>query len=156
MVSAKSHVDFLCECLSQSIIPKAFLLKNNLPGDKVENERRLNDISKNAMLFEKQKHLTNYETFREDVNKAKDDLKQLFSNETFESEVKRLEHHLSKLRSEMSKVKQKKIRMGGKCALGDSSNVTLVRDDDEHLNAHKNLIMFTMSDAHMYIPMPIA
>ena len=60
-INSKSHVDFLCECLGKNIIPKAFCIKSNIPGDKLENQRKFHDVSLNAMVHEKEKHLKCHE-----------------------------------------------------------------------------------------------
>ena len=141
LVLSKSHGDFLCECLSKCIIPKAFLLKNNIPGNKVENERRIRDISQNAMIYEKEKHQNNYDKFRVDLETAKDNLKNQFSQEIVVSELNRFEKHLSKIEMEMAKKKQKKMfRDEGFIANfinNESSDVTIALDDEHQFLALK-------------------
>ena len=136
-VSAKSHVDYLCECLSKDVIPKCFLLKNNIPGNKVENERRIREISQNAMIYELEKHQTNCEKFRKDLETAKDNLKNKFSQEIVVSELNRFENHFSKIRLEMGKKKQKKILRDGSNIDRNTFDSTIARDDEHQILAHK-------------------
>ena len=69
LVNSKSHVEFLCECLDENIIPKAFHINCKIPGDKLENERNFHDVSRNAMVHEKEKHQKNHENATEDLRK---------------------------------------------------------------------------------------
>ena len=53
----EAHVKFLSKCEECDFIPKSFKAKYNLPGNKHENQRKLDQISKEAINDEKQKHL---------------------------------------------------------------------------------------------------
>ena len=97
LVNSKSHVDFLDECSKQKVIPKAFKVKNFLPGNQVKNQERFNDVSQNAMTDEKQKHRKNMEEATKNLEKAKDNLKKEFSDEAVQAELTRLDKHLNKI-----------------------------------------------------------
>ena len=117
------------------------MLKNNIPGNKVENERRIREISQNAMIYEKVKHQNNYEKFRDDLETAKNNLKNQFSQEIVVSELNRFEKHLSKIETEMVKKKQKKIVrdevFSANFNNSESPDVTIALDDEHQILAHK-------------------
>ena len=138
IVNSKSHVDFLSECLERNIIPKAFHIKCNIPGNKVENVRMFRDVSQKAMVHEKESHQNAHDKAIEDLANVKEHLMNLFSESCLESELKRFEKHLSKIEIESMKVKTKKLYRDSNPTqvISNSSDVTLAIDDVTPNQAH--------------------
>ena len=59
-IKTESHVQFLSKCLEKRIIPECFTIKNSLPGNKVSNQKKLDDISYGSMADEKNRQNWKY------------------------------------------------------------------------------------------------
>ena len=69
-INLESNVQFLTRSLESGFIPKSFRMKNSLPGNSALNKARINDVCKEAMNDEKQKHKKNIEEATKNLEKA--------------------------------------------------------------------------------------
>jgi hypothetical protein len=126
-IKLNSHVNYLSKSIETQVIPKSFKIKKEIPGNKTKNQQRLDKISLEAVFDEKERQINVLKTVLIEFTKLKKKLKNLFEPEAEENELKRLEKHLNKIRTEEAKRKnQKSIR-----------DVTLALDDDEPAAAHR-------------------
>ena len=108
-IQAELHTKFLEKSLELNIIPKAFKIKNNLPGNKNKNQKQLESVSWQSIKQEKEHFLNVVKSTKKKFEKAKDDLKVLVNVEAFESDMKRLEKHLKFVRKKRVEKNEKKL-----------------------------------------------
>ena len=109
-VHLETNLEFLTKCLDISFIPKSFKIKNSLPGNNKANQTRLENISIQAIIDEKQKHGDKLVRVRAEFEKNKRDLVKVFDDSKHvESEVKRVEVHMRKIKTKRIKTQEKKL-----------------------------------------------
>ena len=82
----ESHIRFLKQSLESGIIPKRFLVKNTLPGCKIEIQKQLDLASFTSIKTEKMKHENTLKNLLLENENLKEDLKAKFSPEASEKD----------------------------------------------------------------------
>ena len=95
VVRSKAHIKFISKCLEFKVIPSNFQLKNSLPGNKISVQAKLDKISFESMVEERQKHSNILNGTNIELEKNKVQLKQVFENEKAVTELSNLEKHLN-------------------------------------------------------------
>ena len=57
VINEECHIYFLTKCKESKLIPLNFKLKNTLPGNKHLNQEKLDQISQESIIDEKQRHV---------------------------------------------------------------------------------------------------
>ena len=77
-IHSEAHVDFLSKCQEVNFIPKSFRIKNNLPGNTITNQKRIENVCFEAISDEKEKHLQKANWARAEFDKVSGDLENVF------------------------------------------------------------------------------
>ena len=109
ITNSESRIDFLNKSLENNSIPKSFKLKNNLPGNPIENQKRLDKVSIASIIDEKVKHENILKAAQVQFVKSKLKLNEVFDTESAEKELERVDEHLKKIRRKLNDKKAKKI-----------------------------------------------
>ena len=146
---SKSHIDFIFKCINCKIIPTNFQLKNTLPGNRNIDQEKLDKISFESMVDEKQKHSNILIGANLEFEKNKELLRNVLNAEKAESELLNLKKHLEKVHGRNSRKKNRKFNnlcrkaqvipsydLTHCCSVSLSGEDTLVNDDDNHFEAH--------------------
>ena len=138
IVISESHIDFLSKSIENKFIPKSFKVNSNLPGVKTINQERLDLVSFECVKDEKRRHENILKAAKLDFEKFKVKLGKLFDDAGNERELKRIEEHLQKVKSNLEAKKAKKV---ARDTIGRSnfSNVTLADDDGASVQAHREI-----------------
>ena len=108
IANSESHIEFLTQSLENNFIPKSFKLKNNLPGNPIKNQERLDKVSTESILDEKVKHENILKAAQLQFEKSKVKLSEVFDTESADKELKRVEEHMRKIRRKLKEKKSKK------------------------------------------------
>ena len=97
-VHFESHFEFLGKCL-----------KNTLPGNLRTNQERIDKISNDAIVDEREQHKNKLNWARAEFDKAKNELFEVFEEEHAKKEVKRIENHMRKVKIRRKEKQEKKL-----------------------------------------------
>ena len=136
VINEECHIYFLTKCKESNVIPLNVKLKNTLPGNKNQNQEKLDQISLESIIDEKQRHVNILKAAKSAFEKSKSSLKEHFTPEEEEVEINRLNKHLESVCRSNINGKDKKIQQ--LLEKPDCTDVTLVHDDDAQTKAHKS------------------
>ena len=84
-------------------------MKNTLPGNFRINQERIDKISYDAIIYEREQHKNKLEWARAEFEKVKKELFEVFEKEHANNEVKRIENHMRKVEIRRIEKQEKKL-----------------------------------------------
>ena len=129
MISTNSQVAYLTKCLENKVIPKAFKIKQRLPGNiefvKVKTDNLSNELVKEELKNAKSEHFEICRKFRD----AKNNICEIFGRDEGEKIIfKHRKHYLKVMQIRNRKIEKKLIRDGYK-----SKKDEIVENKDSNL-----------------------
>ena len=117
-------------------------MKNTLPGNSKQNQNRIKNISFEAMKDEQNKHINQRNAARAEFIRIVKDMETVFDKNGIESELKRAEKHMRKVKqqkelSQLKKLPQEYVINQENQNIDNTSDVTLASDDGHQIEAHK-------------------
>ena len=131
IVHTSSHIEYLTVCLESKVIPKSFKIpchKFKIPGSQKVIQQNLDNVSYCAIRDEKEKHVNVLKHVKNEHEKWKSKVNEVFSEEVCLNIMAKLAKHLDKICIELRNRKMKK----------NFRDVTLAADDENILQAHRS------------------